>query len=177
MAIMEKLLRYGERSAAALSGIVMILVTCVVVSDVVMRYFFRMPWPWAYDVITIYLMTALFYLGFPLANKQRANIAVDIAMHYFPVRIKHLVEFLSAAISLLVFSVITWVIFKTLTKQINTREVIQGYYDYPTYIASLFIVIGSFLICIRSVVRAALHFVSAITGRDLCELPSLPGSE
>lgn len=164
-----------ERLAGVLAGATMMIVMILVVSDVVMRYAFNKPSPWAYDVITLYLMVALFYLGFPRANAERANVSVDLLAHYFRPRTRHCVEALTSAISLLVFAVICWTVFQNLTKEIATKELLPGYYDFPTFIASLLIVIGAALVCIRSLIQTWLHSLSAIVGRDFCALPGLPG--
>jgi len=172
-----KLLGAAERVFALISSAVMILVMCIVVSDVIMRYVFAMPWPWAYDVITLYFMVALFYLGFPLANTQRTNISVDILVHYFTPRFRHVIEALSGIIALAVFFVIGWIIYGNLVKEIKTNELLPGYYDYPTFIASLMMVVGSVLICLRSLIQVGLHGASAFSGRDHVALPKLPGED
>jgi len=173
----EKLLRDAERVVACISGAVMILVMCIVVSDVIMRYVFNMPWPWAYDVITLYFMVAIFYLGFPLANTQRANISVDLLVHYFNPRFRHVVELLSGVIAFVVFLSIGWIINENLVKEIETNELLPGYYDYPTFIASLMMVTGSVLMCLRSLMQVGLHGASAYSGKDYIALPKLPGEE
>lgn len=166
-----------ERALSVLACVTIVVIMLVVVSDVVMRYVFHMPWPWAYDVITIYLMILLFYPGFPLANAQRANIAIDILHHYIGQRFRHAVAALTGAIALLLFFVIGWVIYGNLATEISTNEVVQGYYDYPTFVASLIIVVASILICIRSLIQTGMHIASVVTGRDICSLSKIPGEE
>ena len=57
--------------AATLSIAIMLIVTC----DVALRYLFNSPLTWAYDLISLYLMAAVFFLVLGDAHRAGAPLA------------------------------------------------------------------------------------------------------
>src|ERR1700754_1410215 len=59
---LNRALSAGERPAALLSAFILFAVMLIVAVDVAMRYVFNSPFAWSHDVISLYLLPALFYI-------------------------------------------------------------------------------------------------------------------
>ena len=69
LAIVRDSLIWLERQFANVAAIVLFLLMTIVVADVFLRYLMNRPIAWAYDVISLYMMPAIFYLT--LSRAQR----------------------------------------------------------------------------------------------------------
>lgn len=61
-----------------LAAIAMFLTMAIVGGEVVARYLLNSPLAWAFDVLTLYVMPAIFFFGLPGSYARNAHIAVDI---------------------------------------------------------------------------------------------------
>lgn len=61
-----------------LAASAMFLTMAIVVGEVIARYLLNAPLAWAYDVLTLYVMPAIFFFGLPGSYTRNAHIAVDI---------------------------------------------------------------------------------------------------
>lgn len=62
----------------------MFLTMAIVGSEVVARYMLNAPLAWAFDVLTLYVMPAIFFFGLPGSYAKNAHIAVDILVQRLP---------------------------------------------------------------------------------------------
>ncbi len=69
-----------------LAATAMFLTMAIVGGEVVARYLLNSPLAWAFDVLTLYVMPAIFFFGLPGSYAKNAHIAVDIVVqHLAPV--------------------------------------------------------------------------------------------
>ena len=67
-----------ERVAGVVAAVALAAIMFIATGDVAMRYVFNKPFAWAYDLISLYLMVALFYLVVSGTYAHHAHVAVDI---------------------------------------------------------------------------------------------------
>lgn len=79
----------------------------LMVSDVVMRYFFDKPIRGAFD-LTEYMMAVVFSFGLPYCIINKNHIKVDILMERFSEKAQTVINMLLTPVSLVIFSLIAW---------------------------------------------------------------------
>ena len=83
--------------------VAMMLITC---ADVVLRLF-RRPIPGTYEVVCYLAAVAVsFAMAHTLINK--GHVAVNLVLRLLPKRLRLSIEFLDAALSLVLFSLLSW---------------------------------------------------------------------
>lgn len=104
---LDKVLTRIERGLVLLSGLAIGAIMLVVVADVSMRYLFRQPLTWSYDLIGSYLMVGAFFLALSDRMKQHGHIAIDMFLCKLPHRFMHGsqgIGYLLAAVILLIIA-------------------------------------------------------------------------
>jgi TRAP-type transport system small permease protein len=86
---------------------VLILLTCMTVTDVVGRYFFKAPILGATEV-TQYMMVAIVYLCIGWCAVQGKMIVVDLLLSRFPKRVQAILNCVTLFLSLGLTFMITW---------------------------------------------------------------------
>lgn len=72
---------------AAISGIFLIVVFGVTFAQVIQRYVFHMPMPWATDVIRIAFVYSVFF-GMAVGVFNKAHLNIDVLVNSLPERLK-----------------------------------------------------------------------------------------
>jgi TRAP-type mannitol/chloroaromatic compound transport system permease small subunit len=89
-------------------GIWMVPILAITVFyDVFIRYVFREPTFWAYEISWM-LYSANFLLGLGYALRERAHVRVDILVNQFPCRVRLILEVLFLLLLLLFCCVAVW---------------------------------------------------------------------
>ena len=149
----------------------------VVVSlDVVMRYLFNRPLGWTYDLISIYLMTALFYFVLSRTFAEGAHISVDIVEGRLPPVLRRLCHIVVDVLSAALFAEITWLVAGRTWDDYFAGSATSGEILWPTWLSEVLVPIGTALLTARLLLHAAAHAGSLITGRELIALPPPAGS-
>ncbi|MDO4787001.1 MAG: TRAP transporter small permease [Fretibacterium sp.] len=83
-----------RRLFAALSGFCLMVVFAVTLGQVVQRYIFNLPMPWATDIIRIFFAYSVFF-GMAVGVFNRAHLNIDVLVRLFPAPLKPCFELLS----------------------------------------------------------------------------------
>lgn len=150
-----------------LSAAAMFTIMLVVVCDVVLRYFFHSPLSWAYDLISLYLVAAVFFLSLSAAYSEGAHVNVDILQQALPQRSIRLTEIVTTAIGAIVFALIAY--FGALRTQdaYMSGDVLSGAIPWPTWPSLALVPLGCGLMALRLTAHFFAHLLSFVTGRDL----------
>jgi TRAP-type mannitol/chloroaromatic compound transport system permease small subunit len=100
-----KALRYIDKFSELLAWIGLPLapiLAAVVFYDVIMRYFFNAPTPWALEVSWM-LYSANFLLGLAYAMREGSHVRVDVILNLFKPRVRAGIEAFFILATLLVF--------------------------------------------------------------------------
>lgn len=160
-------------TAATAMIAVMLIVTC----DVVLRYLFVQPLVWAYDVVGLYMMAAMFFLALPYSLRQHAHISVDVLVHRIPIRVRHAIEALGYALTTGILGVLVWLTFGRLVEGYVNGEIVDGAVSLPSWIAQVPVLIGTAVLILHCLIRCGLHTVSIFSAIPLAEFAPQSGSE
>lgn len=149
--------------AATLSIAIMLIVTC----DVALRYLFNSPLTWAYDLISLYLMAAVFFLVLGDAHRAGAHVGVDILQQRFPPAARRLSALVTDLVGLAVFCLIAWFGGLRALDAFESADVVAGAIPWPTWPSLALVPIGCGLIAVRLALHAAADAISLARGRDV----------
>ena len=169
-----RLVAFAEVALVAVSAAALAAIMLIVVADVTGRYFFDSPFSWSYNVIGLWLMTAVFFLALPDTLTHHGHIAVDVFQHSLPKWIMHLGLTLGYAASVWVVALICKGGWARFVKAWVNDEHIQALVPISTWVPYGLLVIGTAALLLRCLIRVAGHAAALVTGRDLADLPPRP---
>lgn len=155
----------------------MFAIMAIVAADVAMRYLLNSPFPWSYDLISLYLMTALFYFALSRTFAEGSHISVDIVQYYLSDNGRRLCQIVYAALSLALFAVIAWLGAGRTIEDYEAGAATAGAILWPSWLSDVFVPIGAGLLSLRLLVHGLAHAASLATGQNLIPLPALAGSD
>ena len=159
-------------ASAALAAIMLI-----VAADVLLRYAFNSPLSWAFDLISLYLMAALFFLALADTQRHHGHVAVDIVQYRLSDRTRHLCQAAALAATAAAFAVILVLGAGKAWEAWAAGDVLEGAFAWPTWIAAALVPLGVALLLARLLLSTIGHGLSALTGRSLIALPPLSGRD
>lgn len=174
MSAVSRALAAAEVALAALACLALAAIMLIVVVDVAMRYALARPLGWSYDVIGLYLMVAVFFLMLPDTLHHHGHVAIDLFQHALPRRLRHLGLVLGNTAGAVVMALIgreAWGRFQTAYEGQERIAAIVPWLTSPAY---LIVTVGVALLTLRLVYRAAGHGLSALSQRDVVEMPPPP---
>ena len=104
----ERVIALLERVAAGLAAASFIVIVCITVTDVVLRYAAHRPFMWAYDFISWYPMVALFFFAISDSWRSGHHIRVDLLIRHLGPRAKAGFGLLGAVVALSVIALIAY---------------------------------------------------------------------
>ena len=161
----DKGLKATERAVALVAVGFMLAIMLVVTADVVMRYLFNSPFPWAYDLIALYLMAGVFYFVLSDAHREKMHVGIDILQARMGPRVRHFADLLTALISLALFSLIAYVGAQSAWESLANDEVMAGSIPWPMWLSAITVPIGATLLALRLVLQFIGHLCGLTTGR------------
>lgn len=129
----SNILKKIEIILSAISGAALVMTMIFIVIDVVMRYYYNQPLTWWYDILTNYVMIAMFYLFFSEALRQNQHLSIDILQNRIP---KNVMSKISAAIYIVVGPLMVYIGYlgmKSATLSYAQKEVLAGFIAWPTW--------------------------------------------
>lgn len=163
-----------ETALIALSAAAMAAIMCIVVLDVVMRYAFAAPLVWSYDIIGLYLVGMVFFLALSDTMQHHGHIALDVFLPYIPHRLRHAAQSAGFAASALLIGAITWLEVHEAEAALVHDDRIAAVIPFPTWVSHAVLTLGMGVLTLRLVYRSVFHAASALTGRELVEVPPPP---
>ena len=171
MADHERALAAIERVLGLLAGVIMLAVMVLVSIDVAMRYLFNAPLGWAYDLISLYLVAAIFFLALSDAYAHGAHVSVDILLTRASPRWRRWSEMLTALVGIVLFSLIGWAGFGRSLVNLANDDRMSGLIAWPMFPAAALVPLGSAVLVLRLIQRLLGHLASLVSGRDIIPAP------
>lgn len=153
-----------ERVTSGAAAVSLFVVMLVAVVDVVMRYFFNAPLPWSYDLVSIYLMSALFFFALPGSYRAGFHVNVDILFQHFPPALKDTLRGVVAILAAAVFVPMVWMAARRSWESWATGEVISGPIPWPTWITPAMLVVGVAVLTLQLAAEALGAFGRVLRG-------------
>lgn len=153
-----------ETVSMALAAAAMFAMMLIIVADVAARYLFKSPLPWSFDIISLYLMPAAFFLALSGTLHKEHHVNVDIVVNAVPPRVASTMKAIGAALALVVFLGIIYAAALRAWEAYATRAVTSGVIEWPTWVSAAFVVVGAGVLLLRGMFRAAAFTMAVITG-------------
>jgi len=169
MKIIEALLRRLEAACQAIAAVLILSIMVIVFADVVLRYLFNHPIPWAYDLINLYLMAGLYFLALSYTYAAHAHIGVDILLQRLPVGGVRVAECIACGVAIPFFALMAGVGAGRAWENWVNGDVVSGPVAWPTWGGPAFMAFGAGLLVARLAFRFVGNVASLATGCDIVE--------
>jgi TRAP-type C4-dicarboxylate transport system permease small subunit len=166
-----------ERVCSVVAATALLLMMLIVTLDVCMRYFAGKPLTWSYDFVSLYLTVSLFYLTLARTLAEEGHIRVDLLHRHMSARSIRLWEVVNSLLAAALFALIGVLGYLQTVSQFSGHDVIASSVNWPTWLSTVFVPIGSASIVMRLLLIAFGHAATLWTGRELIPLPAMPDSE
>lgn len=167
---MKSILRLLERVEAALgwlAALAMFAIMSIVALDVALRYVFHSPQSWAFDIVSLYLVAAVFYLSVSNAYREGAHVNVDILQQKLPPAAIRVTEIIITATGATVFALVAWLGAQRALEAFGDGDVLSGAIPWPTWPAQALVPLGCGLLALRLGLHCLGHAASLVTGREV----------
>ena len=158
------------------ASLVLALIMAIVASDVSMRYLFNRPYSWSYDLISIYLVAALFYGALSHSFRIDAHIAVDILQGRLPVPLRRLCQVVIGLLIFGLFGILSVLFWQRAVEDWTEGAIASGPIPWPSWAADMLVLLGAGLFAVRGLVHVAAHLCALLGGKEVIPLPAVAGS-
>lgn len=145
----HKLLTGVEAIWSAATSVALYAVMIIVSVDVVLRYWFHRTLTWSYDLISMYLMTAIFLLALSRTLRENHHVRVDVLFGTAPPRVRHLLELICYTLTAVVMAGILYMGTMKAWTSYQAGDVVVTAYTWPTWVAAALIPLGVGLLVLR----------------------------
>jgi len=143
------ILLWVERISMAIAGVCFAAIALITGVDVAARYVFNAPLVWAYELISDYLMVAIFFFAIGATQRRGQNIGVDILARRLPDRPRAAL----AAAALAMMAVYVWLMgsagWDVFRDAWDSGDVLAGTIPWPRWPAMLLVPVGAVLLLLR----------------------------
>lgn len=174
--LIDRGIAHIEVALATVAAVLLFVIMAIVASDVFMRYVFNRPYSWSYDLISLYLMAALFYFSLSRTFALNAHIGVDILQAHMSVSMRRICQIVIGLVSFGLFAVIADVCGLRTIDDWTMDAVAAGAIPWPSWLSDILVPIGSGLLALRGLAHAAAHAAALAGGDDVIPLPPLAGT-
>jgi TRAP-type C4-dicarboxylate transport system permease small subunit len=116
---------------ATTAGVIILVLVVLTVASVVMRYFFRSPITWVYEISEAALLLGG-CLSWAYSQKKKQHVAVDFIMSHFPRKVQKVLAVVNLIIFLLFCGILIWASL-SLGLKWSTRGVSSAILHLPLY--------------------------------------------
>ncbi len=135
----------------AVSSLALFAIMIIVFCDVGLRYFFNSPLAWSYDLISLYLMVALFFLTLSATQGNNHHVRVDIIFRHVSPHARHIMELISNVLTTVVMAGILYQGSIKFWGNLQAGDVVAGAIPWPTWATAVFVPLGVGLLVLRLV--------------------------
>lgn len=128
-----------------IAGTLLVLMALATLLNVVARYFFNSPVPWA-DEFSRYAFIWLVFVGAVVCTKQGRHISIDLVVTALPSRVRPFVQILAdiaTAVLMLIIIYYGWLLTSSATQPTSTLKV-------PQYVVYMIVPLSALLILFRT---------------------------
>lgn len=128
---------------------VLLALMLLVTADVFLRYFIGKPLVWAHDVVSLYLLPAVFFLMLSDSFREGAQVRVDILRDHLPTRLRAFTDAIGHLATLVAVVLIGIGAGWQLLEAWRAEEVVAGSIPWPVWPSFLLVVLGSAMLALR----------------------------
>jgi TRAP-type C4-dicarboxylate transport system permease small subunit len=167
MGAINKIITKAETLCEDIADISIFIIMLIVFSDIAMRYLLNSPIGWAYDVISLYLMAAAFFLSLSSAYTAHCHIGMDVFVRLLPPQGQRAMEIVTCVLAIPLFSLITIIATERAFDHWTNNDAISGLIPWPTWIGAAFVPIGTGLLIVRLFFRLVGQIANLASGKDI----------
>lgn len=169
--IANRAIRAFEVVSMGVTAAGLFTIMAVIVADVAARYFVKSPLAWSFDLISLYLTPAIFFLALSDTLHREHHVNVDIIFGLVTPRAANALRFIGSALAIVVFLGVTYAAVIHTRDAFQSSDVTSGIIEWPTWVGPAFVVAGAGLLLLRLLFRAAAFGIAAYTGST--EVPGI----
>lgn len=143
-----------EYALLAVSSLAILLAMILTTVDVLLRYGFNSPLGWSFDLISLYLLPAAYYLAFAYAMRAGAHLSVDFFKHLLPKVVVLKIYPLLLACASIFFVFVSWLLAEEALRSFLDNEVLFGPIAWLKWPTAAIIAISLFTFSIRLLLSA-----------------------
>jgi TRAP-type mannitol/chloroaromatic compound transport system permease small subunit len=165
----EYYLRFTDWLNARFAWIVAFLIVpmlCIMIWEIVMRYFFNAPSLWAYE-ISLFLYGGYIVLGGAYTFMVGGHVNVDIIWGRLPLRTRALLDVLTSGFVFLFLGVLFWVSLQRTILSWQIAETTMTHWKPIIYPLRTTLPVGCFLFLMQVVAKLIRDVAIVIKGRDV----------
>jgi TRAP-type C4-dicarboxylate transport system permease small subunit len=130
---LDRLTKAVESAFMLLAAAGLMAIMLVVVTDVVLRYVFAAPLSWSYDVISMYLVTLVFYMALADTFRSGGHIRIDLFESWGRSRVFASCQVAGLAVAIVFFALIFRLMATSGWEGFLADEVMDGAIAWPTW--------------------------------------------
>lgn len=170
LAALHRQLGRLDQAFGGLSNLCQLSIMVVVVIDVLCRYILNSPVTWAYDVISRYLMVAVFFFALSWTHASDEHVRVLFFRQRASARACRIMDLAGSVAALVVFVLIFWLGLDRFWQDWTTGAVSVGAYLWPNWIASISVPLGAGMMILRLVLMTIAQAIGVFLNEDLLGL-------
>lgn len=155
-----------ERLALLLAVLCVAAIMFIVSYDAFSRYVFRAPLPWAFDVVSYYLLSASVFFAASAAFRSGDHINIDLFRANFRPAIRARIDAIWCLMASGAFAVMTYGAYLEAAKALRRGSFLTGYILWPAWIPYAVISVGCAILALRLVLQAVSLFVNGETEKN-----------
>ena len=153
--MVKSLIERIEAMLSVITGVALVGIMTVVCADVVMRYVFNAPLRWVFDLMSLYVLAAVFYLTLSRAYVQGEHICIDVLTRAVKPHTARVMGTLQTLLALPVFCLISWLAAGEAWDAYRQGLVLNGPVAWPSWPAPLMVSFGMLLLSLRLLLTLA----------------------
>ena len=150
----------------AVSCFCVLAIVGVTTLDVAARGLFNAPFAWSHDLITQYLLVAMFFLSLPYVSRTGGHMALDfLARKVRAPRMRSFLALVGELLALVFIAGFVWGALGTAMDAYAGGDLLPGMLPWPTWPSRLLGPFGAAVLALRLLVRIVQAAASLVQGR------------
>ncbi|RJR25884.1 MAG: TRAP transporter small permease subunit [Desulfobacteraceae bacterium] len=148
LAIVETVNTWIGKGVALLIPVIMLIMSY----EVIMRYIFKAPTIWAWD-INAQLFAMVVFLGGGYTLLQKGHVSIDVIYAKLSTRMRAILDLVTCPVFFIFFIILTWKMTSMTIDSIEEREVLSTVFAPPIYPLKVLATIGTFLLLMQGIAK------------------------
>lgn len=157
------LINLVERAALVLAVLCVAAIMFIVAYDAFARYVFRAPLPWAFDIVSYYLLSASVFFAASATSRSGDHINIDLFRAGFRPAIRARIDSIWCLLAAIAFGIMTYGSVLEAMKALRRGAFLTGYILWPAWISYAIIATGCAVLALRLLLQSLSLLVSGET--------------
>ncbi|MCB1396659.1 MAG: TRAP transporter small permease [Rhodobacteraceae bacterium] len=151
---MKRAITWLEQLSLGVAVVTGILMMLIVSYDAISRYAFNAPLPWAFEIITNYMLIIALYMALSATFTNGDHINIDLFRILMPGWLRARLDTVWGLMSAVAFGLVAYGAWREMMRAIARNAFLPGYFTWPLWVAYLPILIGAGILVLRLVVHS-----------------------